>query len=107
MPNIPPGMMTHADLREWFGDIDIYLFDQLQKGRLTHGMRVLDAGCGGGRNLVYFLRSGYAVYGVDQSGEAIAHVRSLASALAPHLSIDNFRVEPVERIRLPTPASIS
>ncbi|HEX8351799.1 MAG TPA: class I SAM-dependent methyltransferase [Pyrinomonadaceae bacterium] len=98
MPNTPPGPFTHADLREWFGDIDIYLFDQLLKGRLTPGMRVLDAGCGGGRNLVYFLRGGYAVCGVDRSDEAVAHVRSLASALAPHLPADNFRVEPVEKM---------
>lgn len=98
MTSRPSGTNTHADLREWFGDIDIYLFDQLLKGRLTPEMRVLDAGCGGGRNLVYFLRSGYEVYGVDQSVEAVAHVRSLASALAPHLPADNFRVESVERM---------
>jgi SAM-dependent methyltransferase len=59
-------------------------------------MRVLDAGCGGGRNLVYFLRSGFDVYAVDQSEEAVAHVRSLASALAPRLPADNFRAEGVE-----------
>ncbi len=96
MPKTPPGTDTHAELREWFGDIDIYLFDQLLKGRLTPRMRVLDAGCGGGRNLVYFLRSGYSVYGVDQSADAVARVRALASALAPHLPADNFRAEPVE-----------
>jgi tellurite methyltransferase len=98
MHSRPSGTSAHADLREWFGDIDIYLFDQLLKGRLTPGMRVLDAGCGGGRNLVYLLRSGYDVHGVDQSSEAVAHVRSLASALAPHLPADNFRVEGVERM---------
>lgn len=98
MPNTLPGPLSHADLREWFGDIDIYLFDQLLKGRLTPAMRLLDAGCGGGRNLVYFLRSGYDAHAVDQSGEAVARVRSLASALAPHLPADNFRVEPVERM---------
>jgi SAM-dependent methyltransferase len=96
MPSRPPGADAHAELREWFGDIDIYLFDQLLKGRLRPGMRVLDAGCGGGRNLVYLLRSGYDVCGVDQSGEAVAHVRALASALAPHLPADNFRAERVE-----------
>jgi tellurite methyltransferase len=96
MPSRPSGTDAHADLREWFGDIDIYLFDQLLKGRLTPGMRVLDAGCGAGRNLVYFMRSGYDVHGVDQAAEAVEHVRSLASALAPHLPADNFRVERVE-----------
>ncbi|MDT5262889.1 MAG: hypothetical protein QOC61_1893 [Acidobacteriota bacterium] len=89
-------MTPHVNLQEWFSGIDIYLFDQLLKGRFTRGMRVLDAGCGGGRNLVYFLREGYEVCGVDQSEEAVAHVRSLASALAPHLPLSNFRAEPVE-----------
>lgn len=91
-------MISHINLQEWFGQIDIYLFDQLLKGRFNPQMRLLDAGCGGGRNLVYFLRDGYDACGVDQSEEAIRHVRSLASALAPHLPPDNFRVEPVERM---------
>jgi SAM-dependent methyltransferase len=89
-------MTPHLNLQEWFGQIDIYLFDQLLKGRFNPRMRVLDAGCGGGRNLIYFLRSGYDVCGVDSSTEAIAHVRALASGLAPHLPADNFRVEAVE-----------
>jgi SAM-dependent methyltransferase len=98
MPDAPSPLSSHAGLREWFGDIDIYLFDQLLKGRLTPRMRVLDAGCGGGRNLIYLLRSGGDVCAVDQSGEAVARVRSLASALAPHLPADNFRAEPVEKM---------
>ncbi|HYV23726.1 MAG TPA: class I SAM-dependent methyltransferase [Pyrinomonadaceae bacterium] len=89
-------MSSELDLQNWFGDIDIYLFDQLLKGRLFPGMRLLDAGCGGGRNLNYFLKSGFDVSGVDQSPEAIARVRALAASLAPNLASDNFRVEPVE-----------
>lgn len=89
-------MNPHLNLQEWFGQIDIYLFDQLLKGRFDPRMRVLDAGCGGGRNLIYFLRCGYDVCGVDLSTEAVAHVRALASGLAPHLPADNFRVEAVE-----------
>ena len=89
-------MTSHVNLQEWFGGIDIYLFDQLLKNRFDPRMRVLDAGCGGGRNLIYFLRSGYAVSAVDQSSEAIAHVRALAATLAPRLPPGNFRVEPVE-----------
>jgi tellurite methyltransferase len=89
-------MTPHVNLQEWFGQIDIYLFDQLLKGRFDPRMRVLDAGCGGGRNLIYFLRCGYDVCGVDLSNEAVAHVRALASGLAPHLPADNFRVEAVE-----------
>ena len=91
-------MKENPDLQEWFGGIDIYIFDQLLKGRFVPGMRVLDAGCGAGRNLVYFLRSGYEVFAVDESPEAIAQVRKLAAALTPQLPAENFRVEPVERM---------
>lgn len=79
------------DLRREFGEIDIYLFDQLLRGRITHGMTVLDAGCGGGRNVVYMLRQGFEVWGVDESPAAIAEVRRLASALAPRLGADRFQ----------------
>ena len=85
-------------LREQFGEIDIYLFDQVLRGRITEGMRVLDAGCGGGRNLVLFLREGFDVWGVDDNADAIAQVRHLAAGVAPQLPPDRFRVEPVEQM---------
>lgn len=91
-------METPTNLQEWFGGIDIYLFDQLLKDRFAPWMRVLDAGCGTGRNLVYFLRSGYEVFGVDESEAAIAETRRLAASLQPQLPAENFRVEPVERM---------
>ena len=91
-------MTSPSDLQEQFGSIDIYLFDQLLKGRLTPEMRVLDAGCGGGRNLVYFFRSGFDVSGVDQSSDAIAQIRMLAAELAPHLPADNFGVAAIEQM---------
>ena len=91
-------MTSRSDLQEQFGGIDIYLFDQLLKGRITSEMRVLDAGCGGGRNLVYFFRSGFNVSGVDQSSEAVAQIRSLAAQLAPHLPVDNFRAAAIEQM---------
>ena len=90
-------MISHSNLQEWFGGIDIYLFDQLLKGNITPEMRLLDAGCGGGRNLIYFLRSGFDVCGVDESNTSIAQVRRVAAMLAPQLPADNFRVEAVEQ----------
>ena len=86
------------DLRAWFGGIDIYLFDQLLKGRLTPGMRLLDAGCGVGRNLVYFIRSSYQVFGIDDSPAAIEQVRRLAVSLSPQFAAENFRLERVEQM---------
>ena len=91
-------MSSSINLQDCFGGIDIYLFDQLLKGRIVPGMRVLDAGCGTGRNLVYLLQNGFEVFGVDESGEALAQTRRVATELAPHLPLDNFRVEPVEKM---------
>jgi len=86
------------NLHNLFGEIDIYLFDQLLKGRFAANMSILDAGCGGGRNLVYFLRNGYEVYGVDQNAAAVAQVRRLASDLAPAVSPQNFLMSDVEEM---------
>jgi SAM-dependent methyltransferase len=97
--NVPP---SGLDLRAWFGDIDLYLFDQLLKGRLKPPMRILDAGCGTGRNLPYFLRSGFDVYACDEDEDALDHVRELAAELAPALPADHFRVEKVEAMTFPS-----
>jgi len=83
-----------TDLQEQFGSIDIYLFDQLLRGRIAPGMRIFDAGCGSGRNLIYLLRHGYEVYGVDADPHAVAMARRLARS-------DNFRVEALEAMSFP------
>lgn len=88
-------------LQEQFGQIDIYLFDQLLRGRIAPGRRVLEAGCGSGRNLVYLLRNGYEVFGADVDRQAVEDTRRLAASLAPALPADNFRVEPVEVMSFP------
>jgi tellurite methyltransferase len=89
------------DLETEFGAIDIYLFDQLLRGRITTADVIFDAGCGGGRNLTYLLRAGCHVFGVDADPDAIRSVRALASDLAPVLPPDNFRAEPIERSSFP------
>ena len=94
-----------SQLRNDFGDIDIYLFDQLLRGRIIPGMRVLDAGCGTGRNLMYLLKHGYEVAGCDCDPAAIATVRALAARLAPHLPFDRFRLEPIEHMSFPDASS--
>src|SRR5882672_9733427 len=85
------------DLDQQFGQIDIYLFDQLLRGRITPGMRIFDAGCGFGRNLVYFLREGYEVFGVDSNPQAVDSVRRLAPALPK----ENFRAESLDQSSFP------
>jgi tellurite methyltransferase len=93
--------MSMTELRKQFGEIDIYLFDQLLRGRIALGMRILDAGCGLGRNLVYLLRQGYEVFGADRDPRCVDDVRRLAATLAPNLPPGNFRVEAVESMSFP------
>jgi SAM-dependent methyltransferase len=90
--------LSDGNLAEEFGQIDIYLFDQLLKGRIRPADRVLDAGCGSGRNLLYLMRMGCRVSAVDTNKDAVAGVRDLARELGAALPDDNFRVEPVERL---------
>src|SRR5258708_5052738 len=88
-------------LDQQFGQIDIYLFDQLLRGRIAPGMRIFDAGCGFGRNLVYFLREGFEVFGVDSNPQAVDSVRRLAASLAPALPKENFRAESLDQSSFP------
>jgi len=93
------------DLTALCGPIDVYLFDQLLRGRIAPGASVLDAGCGGGRNLVFLLRQGYDVFALDENPGAIAAVRDLARRLAPRLPAANFRCEPLETSTFPEGAA--
>jgi tellurite methyltransferase len=84
-------------LREGFGNIDIYLFDQILKGHYKNCHKIIDLGCGNGRNLVWFLKHGYEVYGIDQDPHAIDAVRDLVTRLAPELAFNNFRVGAIDQ----------
>ncbi|MBB6611873.1 class I SAM-dependent methyltransferase [Pontibacter sp. Tf4] len=87
-----------TSLKAQFGDIDIYLFDQLLKGRIQKGMKLLDAGCGNGRNVYYLMQAGVKVYGADVSETAIEKVKQLARELAPTLPARNYLVADLENL---------
>jgi SAM-dependent methyltransferase len=86
------------NVQEQFGQIDIYVFDQILRGNITTGMRVLDAGCGYGRNLVHLLREGCEIFAVDASANCVEHVRQLSSSLKTELPPENFQVSSIERM---------
>lgn len=98
MPEFPA---SPEALHSLFGRIDIYLFDQLLRGNLRPPMRVLDAGCGDGRNLVYLLRAGFDVSAIDIDPRSIDAVRDLARSLAPTLPADNFTVASIDALPHP------
>jgi SAM-dependent methyltransferase len=80
------------NLIDTFGNIDIYLFDQLLKGRIDATDRILDAGCGSGRNAHYLLREGFDVYGVDENPRAVSAFSEVASELGHPLAAGHARV---------------
>src|SRR4051812_37441189 len=85
-------------VQEQFGQIDIYVFDQILRGNIAPGMRVLEAGCGYGRNLVHLLREGYEVFAMDLDANGVDHVRRLSASLNTGLPAENFQVGSIERM---------
>lgn len=70
------------NLEEQFGSIDIYLFDQVLRGRFANRHRILELGCGRGRNLVHFWNEGFEVHGIDADQAAVQQARERASRIA-------------------------
>lgn len=85
-------------MKELVGNIDIYLLDQILKGRYEHSQRILDAGCGGGRNLFYFLKQGVEVYGVDAKEEAISTLKTWCQEQFPSYPLERFQVQAIEQL---------
>jgi SAM-dependent methyltransferase len=88
-------------VQEQFGQIDIYVFDQILRGNITAEMCVLDAGCGYGRNLVYLLRERCEVFALDADSGGVEHVRQLSAALETGLPEGNFQVGRIEELPFP------
>lgn len=88
-------------IQEQFGQIDIYVFDQILRGNIAPGMRVLDAGCGYGRNLVYLLRQKCEIFALDADADGVEHVRQLSASLGSGLPAENFQVGSIEHMPFP------
>lgn len=55
--------------------IDVYFIDQLLKGNVSATSRILDAGCGSGRNIHYLLNLGINITGIDENPTSIAELK--------------------------------
>ena len=94
----PDLLRPSAELQSLLGQADIYLIDQLLRGRFDGRRRVLDAGCGDGRNLVYLLQRGFACFGIDRDPRAVEHVRTLAATLSADSPAGNFVAGELDRL---------
>ena len=59
--------MDTSLINKVIGDTDIYLIDQILKGRYKEHETILDAGCGIGRNMHWFLQNNLCIYGIDSN----------------------------------------
>lgn len=84
--------MDVSSLNKLLGNLDIYLLDQILKGRFSFHQKILDVGCGEGRNTVYFIREGYQIFGVDHNPVAIQMARLQAKSLRSDYDIYRFQV---------------
>lgn len=90
--------MELSTVNQYFGNVDIYLLDQILKNKFQPGMKVLDAGCGEGRNLTYFLNSGYDVYGVDIDASAVRALQFISGSIRPDIDRDHFQEGDIENL---------
>ena len=81
--------MDLIKLQESIGGTDIYLLDQILKRRYSIEDCILDAGCGKGRNLKWFYKNNYAIYGVDQDKENIDYVKQKFNKKSQYFSVQN------------------
>jgi len=72
------------------GNMDIYLLDQLLRGRITAGSKILDAGCGIGRNSEFFIRNNFDIYGIDSDQEAIQSAKEQIPLWNDHFELKHF-----------------
>lgn len=83
------------------GNMDIYLLDQLMKGRIAPGKKILDAGCGVGRNSEYFVRHNYDIYGVDKNELAIEKAKEQIVLWNAQFVLERFLVADLAEIPFP------
>lgn len=81
-------------IEQLLGQTDIYLLDQIMKGRYSPSDIILDAGAGGGRNLHWFVQQKFRVFGTDRDPAAVAALRQNY----PSLPMENFQVATVESL---------
>lgn len=82
---------------------DIYLIDQLLKGRVEPGARIVDVGCGSGRNLTWFLTDpdAFEVTVVEPREEALDALEERLRALGVELKSHEIHRAAIEDTALP------
>jgi SAM-dependent methyltransferase len=94
-------MNTKLNFIEQLGKIDLYLLDQLMKGRIDPGMCILDAGFGHGRNSQYFIERDFDIWGVDSNKELRDVIDAQIKIWNPNYDKSKFQIANLEKIPFP------
>ncbi len=86
--------MQPSSIQELVGNTDIYLLDQIMKGRYKPTDKILDAGCGRGKNLFWFLKNEIDIYGIDKDATPINFLKSLH----PDFKAERFKVAETDQL---------
>ena len=81
--------MNSQQIYELIGNVDIYIIDQILKGRYQAGSSILDAGCGSGRNFKWFYQNDFNLAGIDADAERIAEAKLTYPNISVNLSVAN------------------
>jgi ubiquinone/menaquinone biosynthesis C-methylase UbiE len=79
--------MNHTHTFDLLGNVDIYIIDQILKGRYQKGDSILDAGCGNGRNLKWFYQNDFNLTGIDINAERTAQAKEKYPKVSVNFSV--------------------
>jgi SAM-dependent methyltransferase len=89
------------EINNELGNADLFLIDQILKGRFSKGIKILDCGCGEGRNMVYFIRNDFAIYGLDKDETSVRLARFISGTLNRNFPKTNIIHADLENTGLP------
>lgn len=81
--------MNYKQTYDIIGNVDIYIIDQILKGRYQPGESILDAGCGSGRNLKWFYQNDFTLAGIDADADRIAQAKDNYPNISKSFSVGN------------------
>jgi 2-polyprenyl-3-methyl-5-hydroxy-6-metoxy-1,4-benzoquinol methylase len=88
-------------LNSALGNADLILVDQILKNRFHKQMRILDAGCGEGRNMVYFIKNDFRIYGIDANADAVKLAKLYCRSLSNTFEVENIQNFTIEQNPFP------
>ncbi|MEN8815482.1 MAG: class I SAM-dependent methyltransferase [Nonlabens sp.] len=86
--------MKQETLTQLVGNTDIYIIDQIMKERYLKNDKILDAGCGEGRNLKWFYLNGFDISGIDTDVDRLQNAKILYPKAASQFQVSNLEQLP-------------